>query len=398
MITAMTLHDAGFKIPSTLPELRTYLQAALEVEHLTIPVYMTGLYTIRSGTNVPAHFTIRSVVLEEMLHMTLVANLLNAVGGRPNVAHPQFVARYPAKLPFSSETIPAIGLQHFSPDALRTFLRIEQPESLTPDPDDRSGWTSIGQFYDAIRRGLLAVVDKHGGDPSRVFTGPRERQVGPEDFYNSGGEAFAVTGLPTALKAIEVISDQGEGSNETIFTSDDRIFGEQRQIAHYFRFNEIYTGRAYGPHDVPATPPSGPFLDVTWDDAYPIRGDSKVADYRRFAETSAVYREAVEFNAAYARLLGYLHSAFDGHPRHMALAVPTMLELRDRAQQMYRNPHPDPKEAGDGYYASPTFEIEQTHFDEARELVRRHVDAAGVGTNEPVDLGPLTAGPGRAFA
>ncbi|MFV2176041.1 ferritin-like protein [Actinomadura sp. LOL_016] len=396
MITAMALHSAGFKIPESVPELRTYLQAALEVEHLTIPVYMTGLYTIRSGTNRPAHFAIRSVVLEEMLHMTLAANLLNAVGGHPDAAHPEFVAEYPARLPFSSGTIPAIGLQHFSPDALRTFLRIERPGSLLPDPDDASGWTSIRQFYDAIRRGLVALVEEHG--PAEVFTGPAGNQVGPEDFYNSGGEAFAVTGLPSALKAIEVISDQGEGSDETIFTSDDRIFGEQRQIAHYFRFNEIYTGREYGPHDLPSTPPSGPLLDVTWDDAHPIRGDSKVADYREFAGTSAVYREAVEFNACYARLLGYLHSAFNGHPRHMALAVPTMLELRDRAHRMYRNPHPDARFADRGYCASLTFELEQSHFDEARELVRRHIDAAELRTNEPVDLGSLSAAPGRSFA
>ncbi|MBE1536694.1 ferritin-like protein [Actinomadura algeriensis] len=204
--------------------------------------------------------------------------------------------------------------------------------------------------------------------------------------------------MPSALKAIEVIGDQGEGADETIFTADDRIFGEQRQLAHYFRFNEIYTGRSYGPHDLPSTPPSGPLPDVTWTDAHPIRGDSKVADYKRFSGNSAVYREAVEFNASYAKLLGYLHSAFNGRPRDMALAVPTMLELRDRARQMYRNPHPDPEQAAQGYCASPTFEVEQAHFDEAREVVRRHVDAAGLRADEPVDLGALTAGPGRPFA
>ncbi|MEV5829646.1 ferritin-like protein [Spirillospora sp. NPDC052242] len=395
MINAGALHAQGFKIPATVPELRTYLQAAIEVEHLTIPVYMTGMYTIRAGTNRLAYFTIRSVVLEEMLHMTLAANLLNAVGGEPNVAHPEFVAEYPAKLPFSSDTIPYIGLRHFSPEALETFLRIEKPRSLLPNPDDDAGWTSIGQFYDAIRRGLVALVEEHG--PAAVFTGDARKQVGPEDFYNSGGEAFAVTGLPTALKAIEVISDQGEGADDTIFTDDDRIFGEQRQLAHYFRFNEIYTGRGYGPHDLPSTPPSGPLLDVDWDDAYPIYGDSKVEDYREYEETSAVYREAVGFNACYARLLGYLHSAFNGHPRHMALAVPTMLELRDRAQWMYRNPHPDPDLADEGCHASPTFELEQAHFDEAGEIVRRTVDAAGLRTGEPVDLGALAAAPGRRF-
>src|SRR5690606_1451713 len=74
----------------------------------------------------------------------------------------------------------------------------------------------------------------------------------------------------SALTAIEVISEQGEGAGDSIWDSDDRFFGEERQLAHYFRFNEIRTGRSYGRHDTPRTPPSGPLLDVTWEDAYKI--------------------------------------------------------------------------------------------------------------------------------
>ena len=91
--------ELPFKLPKNLPELRKYLQGALEIEHLTIPPYLTAMYTVRAGTNQDAYYTIRSVVLEEMLHMTLVANLLNAVGGRPRVAHPDFVRSYPERLP-----------------------------------------------------------------------------------------------------------------------------------------------------------------------------------------------------------------------------------------------------------------------------------------------------------
>ncbi|MEU6671177.1 ferritin-like protein [Streptomyces sp. NPDC046727] len=374
MITATALSRAEMRPPADVEELRTYLQAALEVEHLTIPVYMTGMYSIVPGTNQPAYFTIRSVVLEEMLHMTLAANLLNAVGGEPSVDFPEFVAGYPAHLPFSDPSLPLIPLRHFSRTALETFMLIERPRSFVPDPgEETTGWTSIGQFYDAIRQGLITLEgrqrEEHAADPTRpatIFTGPPARQIGPEDFYNSGGEAFPVTDLKSALLAVETISDQGEGVEDTIWTSDDTLFGEERQVAHYFRFKEIRAGRRYGGHDLPRTEPSGPLLDVTWDDAYPIDPEATVDDY---PEGTAVRQHADAFNHRYADLLTLLQYAVAGRPGRMREAVPVMLELRDLAQRLYRNPHPDPDKAAQGLHASPTFELLTEHFTQARARV-----------------------------
>ncbi len=384
------VHAAGFHRPKTVTQLRRFLHAALEVEHLTIPVYMTGMYTIRPGTNRTAYYTIRSVLLEEMLHMTLVANLLNAVGGTPRVAHSRFVRSYPATLPMSDASLRPIHLRHFSPEALQTFLTIERPRSFHTNVSEGSGWTSIGQFYAAINEGLTELVREHGEDG--VFTGDPARQVGPEDFYNSGGEVFPITGLDSAQTALEVISEQGEGAHDSIWDRDDQLFGEVRQLGHFFRFNEIHTGRHYGPNDAPSLPPSGPLLDVSWDDAYPIVGDSTVADYHRFQESSAVHAKAVEFNAAYATLLCCLERAFRGLPRALALAIPTMLTLRDLSEQLYRNPHPNPEFARDGYFASATFEITPHLVREAQKRVDQHIDEAGLETGEPVDLSGVTVG------
>ncbi|MEU4843677.1 ferritin-like domain-containing protein [Streptomyces gilvosporeus] len=396
MITATTLDQQGFGIPATLDELRTYLQAAMEVEHLTIPVYMTGMYTITPGTNRTAYFVLRSVLLEEMLHMTLAANLLNAVGGEPKVGRKEFVAPYPVQLPFSSRKLPKIGLQHFSPKALETFLTIERPRAMAPKPQPGDGWTSIGQFYDCIRKGLDNLVRDLGH--GAVFTGDPNRQVGPEDFYNSGGEVFAIHHQDQAHTAIRVISEQGEGVEGSIWDSDDLIFGEERQLAHYFRFNEIYTGRSYGPHDLPKDPPSGPLVDVTWDGAYRIDGTSTLAQYREYAETSDVYAQAAAFHTRYAALLGYLQAAFNGTPRAMALAIPTMLELRDRSEQLYRNPHPDPERAAQGIGASPTFEIGDLNFQEARPHVEQNLALAGLEAGAPIDLSALSPETSETFA
>jgi hypothetical protein len=372
-----------FKLPASLPELRKYLQGALEIEHLTIPPYLTAMYTIRAGTNKAAYYVIRSVVLEEMLHMTLVANLLNAVGGRPRVAHPDFVRRYPARLPYSALDV-TIPLQHFSPAAMRTFLLIEHPQRFDDDPlPSGPGWTSIGQFYDFIRRGLLTLVGQLG--EANVFCGRRERQVGPEDFYNSGGEAFPVTDLASALRALRVITEQGEGLPNSIFDSDDQLFGEARQVAHYFRFNEILTGRGYGPHDIPGAPPTGPEIDVRWQDAYLIDPNASVADYAR-SEDNAVYRHAMAFNDAYAELLAHLEIAFNGLPRFMILGVPAMLRLRELAERLYHNPHPDPGKGQQGYFASATFEIGQSQIERGHEIASARVRTAKLATEEPVDL------------
>ncbi|HYM00674.1 MAG TPA: ferritin-like domain-containing protein, partial [Blastocatellia bacterium] len=75
----------------TIKELREHLQSAVELEHSTIPPYLCALYTIVPGTNQDSIDVIRGVVVEEMLHMTLSSNVLNAVGGSPNIDQPKFI-------------------------------------------------------------------------------------------------------------------------------------------------------------------------------------------------------------------------------------------------------------------------------------------------------------------
>ncbi|GAA2148961.1 ferritin-like protein [Kitasatospora kazusensis] len=366
-----TLAEPPFKIPETVEELRYFLQAALALEHLTIPPYLTAMYTLKPGANQEARYAIRAVVLEEMLHMTLVANLLNAVGGQPVVADPDFMTDYPARLPYAKDPVP-IALRHFSREALRTFLWIERPEYLADLPGrggpDPRGWSSIGQFYATVRQGVIDLAGRHPD----LFSGEASRQIGPEDFYNSGGMVFPVTDLDSALKAIEVIAEQGEGVAETIYNPDDRLFGQTREIAHYFRFTEIYEQRRYGPHDTPFSGPTGPAMPVCWADAYPI---DPTATAEQYPPGSQVRVAADRFNTVYARLLWLLELAYNGEPKRLQAAVPVMLELRDLAEQLYRNPHPDPEKAARGIHASATYEITGV------ELTRAKAELdAGIGS------------------
>ena len=66
--------------------LKSHLQVALELEMATLPPYLCALYSIPDGSNVEVAGLIRSVMMEEMLHIMLVANVLNGVRGSPVLA------------------------------------------------------------------------------------------------------------------------------------------------------------------------------------------------------------------------------------------------------------------------------------------------------------------------
>ena len=125
-----------------LGQLRTALQTAIELEHSTIPPYLCALYSLRAGSNLEVAELIESVVMEEMLHLVLAANVLNAIGGAPSIANPGFVPRYPCTLPHSDGRL-VVHLRRFSREAVDTFLRIERPEpprrsaASRPLPHDR---------------------------------------------------------------------------------------------------------------------------------------------------------------------------------------------------------------------------------------------------------------------
>ena len=76
-----TIHKKNIALPrdETIEYVQLLLQEALQVEHGTIPLYLTTLYSMYNQSSFEAN-TIRGVVMEEMLHMVQAANVLNAIG------------------------------------------------------------------------------------------------------------------------------------------------------------------------------------------------------------------------------------------------------------------------------------------------------------------------------
>ncbi len=318
--------EAGVK------KLRKWLQGAIEVEHCTIPPYFTAWLSIIDGSNQEASDIIKSVMLEEMLHLTLAANLLNAVGGHPDLIHPKFIPRYPTTLPHSGRHFP-IRIERFSKKALETFKKIERPEAKGAKP--KAGeFKTIDQFYAAVGQLMDDLCDQYGED--RVFTGDRQLQIQPEDYYGSG-DLVVVIGRDTAHQAISTIVDQGEGADHGIFDDDHNIFGDGggKELAHYYRFNEIYEGRHYKKNDTPNSKPSGKPFHVDYKKVYPIKTD---IDRRKYPKGSEIRKALDEFASCYGELIRALHHAFNNDRSQMTAAMARMFSLRNQAVALMRTP------------------------------------------------------------
>ncbi len=154
---------------ATIKSLREHLQWAIELEHFTIPPFLCALYSLDAGRNPEATELVSGVLVEEMLHMTLAANLLNAVGGRPQLDNPKMLPGYPRPLPHGDRSF-EISLFRFGYEAIETFLKIERPLP-TGAPPEGDNYETIGQFYEAITRGLRVLSATLGeanlfcGDP-----------------------------------------------------------------------------------------------------------------------------------------------------------------------------------------------------------------------------------------
>jgi hypothetical protein len=345
---------------TTIDELQNYLDHAMQIEHATIPPYLLALYSIRPETNLYATKILKTIAVEEMLHLTLAANLLNAVGGKPNLTVPGFVPEYPAYLPDGEDDF-QVALQAFSKEAIETFLKIERPEKPSTDKKvvqrhPNHVWTlavdpanpgmryfSIGEFYEEIRHGLeyLQKQEKRGGP--RLFTGARQRQVTFEHYYSGGGKLFPATDIDSACDAVDLIIEQGEGYG-------GGIYNKENELAHYYRFQELMLCKQYQKGDKPDHP-TGENLTVSWDAVYPIKKNTRLSDY---TESSELHAKAVAFNKEYAIFLALLTTAFNGMPELLEKAVWRMMStVRDKMNPLIRNPIPGRSNLN----GAPTFEI-----------------------------------------
>lgn len=358
-------------------DLRHALQLALELEHSTIPPYLYALFSLKSGSNREVAEIIRGVVRQEMLHMTLVANILTALGGEPRIGRPGFVPTYPNHLPAGVLPDLVVSLRRCSVQQIRdVFMGIERPEQpLTkarapyPEPvvPERIELNELGEvtsyYYELPQNNTVKMaqaisaqdLDTHLFSPLRtffqeaefeeftigwlytqvarridelgdgIFTGKDRPQV-----LNWPGEApgnlHRVYDVATAQSAIYEIIHQGEG---TIGNPE-----YQGQPSHYYRFQQVVKGRRLVQKDG-AWVFEGEEIPFDPDGVYPVMDDP---------DTSAIPQESPGRLASelcdrtYGDLLGALDRVFNGHPEHLQEAVSLMYSVELRAKELFQHP------------------------------------------------------------
>lgn len=345
--------------------LRAALQQAVLLEQAVLPPYLAALLSIKANRNVEVADIIGGVVREEMLHLALAANLLNAIAGKPQIGRPGLVPTYPGRLPAPVLPDLEVRLRRCSVEQIRdVFLTIEMPQQPSVDGRpftgpvidrralsvDRRGKVlqadggeitkltdffgraeyepmTIGWFYTQIARAIVKLQRSLAAKGKTLFTGDVGRQV---SWPTAPGTLYRVTDVRSALLAIYEIIEQGEGTPQDLDHDPD-----PERLGHFYRFEQIVRGRKLIRTRAGQWRYEGAPVRIDPDGVYPMEDDP---DAYRFAAGSGERRQAELFNEMYTNVLTSLHEVFNGEPDKLMDAVGLMFSLQVQAKKLFDMP------------------------------------------------------------
>lgn len=318
--------------------LQSSLQAAIELELSTIPVYLCGFWSIQSDPTGTVTSLIQGVLWEEMLHMGIVCNLLTAVGKAP-----QIVSGYRKEVVYARNGLPGgvrpdlyVYLSGLTKDSVQqVFMGIELPEHPLTLVEET--YPTIGAFYDAI---------------SAAFTNLKPTLSATNQLTTSFDSMHmnlsVMTTVDQATAAIEEIKEQGEGTStsteDSPYTQD---YGNGAELSHYYKFSEIYYGNTLvqqsGQWVYQGTP-------VPFPQAYPMLPIPPGG----YQHPPANAKQALQtFDTLFLNLLTDLQTAWaEGSNTGLQNAINHMFNLQQAAQALFAIKLPD----GSGVYG-PDFVI-----------------------------------------
>ena len=317
---------------------------AVTLEFSTLPPYFYALLSIRRGINEAATDRIQNVVGEEMLHMCLACNIMNAIGGTPSVASAEVASAYPRPLPGKvGSTDPQkpweAQLLPFSVAAMEQGMHIEEPEAGPIDvkafvaaapEEEEPEYQTIGEFY----RHLAAKLAQA---PASLWT-PHRNQIDDAQFFQ--GQLFAVNGLEDAIAAIQLIVSQGEGSRQNPVDLDG-------DLAHYYRFLELRENRVLELADTDHGYVWGASLNLDFEAKYPAIENPSQHDFSK--ESEAVRAAQADCDRTFSAMLDALQAAFEGGVGQLGVAIRHMFEFRMAATVAFETP------LSNGMTAGPRF-------------------------------------------
>jgi len=326
----------GIQNAACAADLHFYLQKAVELEHATIPPYLTALFSLKPGTNQRIGELIRSIAIEEMLHMTISANILIAIGGYPQINTKDFVPSYPGPLPMNIGGL-IVGIEGFSiPLVENVFKAIEEPEDPIPVTfaltDER--FATIGAFYDAIQKKIRELGDG-------IFVNKTAPPQVVSSQWFPADKLFEITDVESACRAIDVIKTEGEGTSASPFQ-------QPGDPAHYYKFGEIVAGREIVQTSTGFAYDGAPIL-FDPSGVWPIKANCKIAD---FAIGTQARTRIEQFAFSYSTLLNALHQTFNGDPSKLDSAIGMMYDLRVLAVSLMQTDAGD----GSGLTVGPSYE------------------------------------------
>jgi hypothetical protein len=327
-----------FKRLETVDDAKELLQMAIELEFSTLPPYLYALYSIRPDANAVAADRIKAVAMEEMVHMCLACNILNALGTNPTLTAPSYPGPLPGGISGGGKEPLIIHLYPFSKDAMAQAMAIEEPEggpiefphelALAAAPT----FMTIGEFYNHLD-GFLATLPASGWSKGR-------NQLDDRQFLQ--GELFAVNGYDDAHRAIQRIVSEGEGTKESPLDFEG-------EVAHYYRFAELFYDQVLTKADNPKGYVWRGTLGVDWSAVYPAIADPGSHDFSKDPPPARAAQDRCD--AAYTRLVQELQRAVAGETGR--------LDLRMAARQALTVPLADPaKVAGPSFRYRPDLAVE----------------------------------------
>jgi len=300
--------------------LREALQIAIQLELATLPPYLTAYWTIKDEDH-EARTSIHEIWREEMAHFGLACNLLVAIGGTPLLTDATVVPAYPGPLPGGVRPGLIVPLRKLDKAQAKIFMEIEYPQD-GPLPSAVAGagttYDSIGEFYGAI-----------------LATFQRENPALNLDRQLQGFRLYKIGTMAKVEEAIRLINLQGEGSSVT----PEEGPGD---LAHYYRFGQIYNEKRYVQN--PATgkwdyDPAAPLpLPETWNMADIPEGGYLQADVPDMATWDLIST----FDQRYSNMLRLLEAAWlNGNSASLSAAVGEMRQMAPIASQLVAIPRAD---------------------------------------------------------
>ena len=242
MSNPTTLIDQ-LNLPSKKRGLDWIKKTAVELEHATLPLYLSSMFSLEVQ-NYTTYNLIRSVVMEEMVHMAISCNILSALAGKPRIKN--LSPKLPGHgLPGGAEPDIEVVLARLSVPQLKNFMRLESPTFLLPDEFKHEKYPSIGTLYGQLKEAITKNADEVTETVRKVLSAPANtysNQVGDnigftiiqlkENHPNNKDEVDQI------IDGINEIIEQGEGSEVGNLWAES--FEDEE--SHYARFGEIYYG------------------------------------------------------------------------------------------------------------------------------------------------------------